>query len=351
MNEPATSALAYWVVQPGRGELRREPLPLVPARGETRVQAAFGAVSAGTERLVGLGLVPDAATQTMACRGMRGSFALPVKYGYSLVGTAVSGAQAGRRVFGMHPHQDVADLPDEHLLDLPADLPAPRAVLVPNLETALNAVWDAELDDGEDVAVFGAGAVGLLVAYCLAKLHRGAVTVVDAARERRRLAAALPFVPRVLAPPEVEGGRCAVAFHATAAAEGLQQAIDAVGFEGRVVDLTWYGAQRVALDLGTTFHCQRKRLLASQVAAVAKRMRATHGAKERLDEVLRLLRDPVLDALLGPPWPFADLPALMRQVYGGCAAGIVPLVAYPGSTVEGQRAAAAATRSPPCTSR
>lgn len=336
MTRAPVEARAYWVVEPGRGELRSVVLPERPPPGTSRVRTEYGSVSPGTERLVGLGLVPAALAGRMACRGMEGTFALPVKYGYCVVGTVVAGAATGRRVFAMHPHQDLADIADADLVELPVALPAARAVLVPNLETALNGVWDAELREGERAVVVGAGVVGLLTAYCLAALHGVEPVVVEATPERRRTARTLPFVHRVLAPDEVEAGTFAVAFHASGTPGGLQTALDAVGFEGRVVDLTWYGTQRVELDLGTTFHCQRKRILASQVAVVAPAMRATHGPRERLAEVLRLLGDPHLDALLGAPRTFADLPLWMPDVYARRLDDIVPLVVYPAARPIGE---------------
>ena len=94
------SVRAYWVSRPGEGELREEPVSAAPAPGRSLVQAAFSGVSAGTERLVGLGLVPESCAAPMSCRYMAGDFRLPIKYGYDLVGTGVAGALELRS----HPH-------------------------------------------------------------------------------------------------------------------------------------------------------------------------------------------------------------------------------------------------------
>ena len=87
MNAP----LAYWVDAAGKGALRAVELPLA-REGDVDLRAQFSGVSPGTERLVGLGLVPASSAAAMACRGMRGSFALPILYGYSLVGVVSGGA-------------------------------------------------------------------------------------------------------------------------------------------------------------------------------------------------------------------------------------------------------------------
>lgn len=329
----APSALAYWVVRPGEGELRAERLRAEPRPGHSIVRAAFSAVSAGTERLVGLAQIPAACHAAMACRGMAGGFPLPVKYGYALVGIGVAGALDRRRVFVMHPHQDVIEIDDRDALLIPDAVPLPRATLFANLETAVNAVWDADLAPTERTLVIGAGAVGLLTALAATRLSGVAPTLAEADPNRAARAREFHFVARVQRPAEVELGSYDVAIHATGTAEGLQLAIDSLGFEGRVIDLSWYGATPVTLDLGSSFHHQRKRIVASQVATVAPSRRGPFGARERATVVWSLLADASLDRLFGEPIPFSTLPGFMNALYAGVvrtssSAPCAPLVAY-----------------------
>ena len=76
---------------------------------------------------------------------MAGDFPFPVKYGYATVGRIEDGSEAlrGRTVFTLHPHQSLFNIPASAAITLPANLPPQRAVLAANMETALNAVWDA----------------------------------------------------------------------------------------------------------------------------------------------------------------------------------------------------------------
>lgn len=120
---------AYWIVEPGHGELRARALNATPAAGTLRVRALASGISAGTERLVGLGQVPPSMHARMRCPGMDGDFSLPAKYGYCLVGEALSGAHAGERVFALHPHEDIADVELPFVTPLPVDIPARRATL------------------------------------------------------------------------------------------------------------------------------------------------------------------------------------------------------------------------------
>jgi len=319
---------AYWVLSPGSGALQAETVPARPADGHSLVRAEWSAVSAGTERLVGLGRVSEKDDLLMACRYMEGSFALPVKYGYCLVGQAVEGSLAGQSVFVMHPHQELAHVRDEDVTVLPNELPTRRGALIPNLETALNAVWDADLQGAESCSVFGAGSVGLLIAYVLWRTTGEAPLLYDPDEERRALAASLPWGARVSAPEAARDNQVQVAFHTTGAPTGLQAALDQLGFEGRVIDLSWYGEGQLSLDLGTHFHLGRKRLIASQVGTVAVSRRTSHDFQARLREVLALLDEPALERLLGDPIPFRELPDFMGKLYRGESKTPLPLIQY-----------------------
>ncbi len=50
---------------------------------------------------------------------------------------------------------------------MPADVTTERAVLAAQMETALNALWDAAPRLGDRIAVVGAGSIGCLVALSL----------------------------------------------------------------------------------------------------------------------------------------------------------------------------------------
>ena len=55
-------ARAFWIAEPGRGELRGEPLP-EPAADEVVVRSLFSGISRGTEALVFEGRVPASEAQ------------------------------------------------------------------------------------------------------------------------------------------------------------------------------------------------------------------------------------------------------------------------------------------------
>jgi hypothetical protein len=324
MSSPA--AVGYWVMAPGHGALCPTALP-APLPDDLVLRALCTGVSPGTERLVGLGRVPATMDSVMAVPGMQGSFALPLLYGYAFVGAVMAGPRTGERVFTMHPHTTHAVVPAARCVPLPPAVPAPRATLFANLETAVNAAWDAELVAGEPVAVVGGGAVGLLTAFAVAATGGGRVTLAEADPARRALAARLPWLEAVVAPDQLPRGAFPCALHASGGEAGLQLAIDAVGFEGRVLDLAWYGVRGVTLQLGTSFHHQRKTLRASQVGTVARSHRAA-GRAARTQAVLGLLAEARLDGLLGTPIPLADAPALFTSLYQDAPTPPCPVVGY-----------------------
>src|SRR5438445_3973317 len=166
-----SEARAFWVVAPGRGEIRAQRLrPLEP--GELLIRTRASGISRGTETLVFRGEVPQSEWQRMRCPLQEGEFPAPVKYGYAVAGIVEDGATEyrGRRVFCLHPHQDRLIVPQGAVAAIPDDVPERRATLAANMETAVNGLWDGMPGPGGRIAVVGAGVVGALVAALAAQL-------------------------------------------------------------------------------------------------------------------------------------------------------------------------------------
>src|SRR5215831_21407306 len=318
---------ALWYVAAGRAELR-EAEAAAASPGEVRVRALFGAVSRGTERLVFAGRVPESEFERMRAPFMGGSFPFPVKYGYAAVGRLENGPAPDQLVFALHPHQTLFTVPAHAAHPIPAAIPARRAVLAANMETALNAVWDGAPGPADRIAVAGGGIVGLLVARLCARLPGADVTLVDIAPARAELARALGsrFQTPDLAPAD-----CDLVFHASGSAAGLATALRCAGDEATVIELSWYGRGKVAAPLGEAFHSRRLRLVSSQVGRVSPshRPRWTHG--RRLAAALALLDDPALDVLLAPAIDFKDLPTRLPDLLSADGDARCPVIRYPGA--------------------
>ena len=324
-----TIARALWTIAPGIAELRLETLS---ARAPDQVLARMLAsgISRGTERLVLAGKVPENQWGVMRCPLQAGDFPFPVKYGYSAVAHVAEGPAElqGKRVFCLHPHQDIFLAPAAMCVPVPDAVPDHRAVLGANMETALNILWDARPLPGERALVIGAGVVGLLVAYLLARIPAMAVTIIDPDTSRRAIAEALGIT---FAAPEAAPAEQELIIHASANPAGLRQALQCAAFEARIIEASWFGAQEVALPLGEAFHSRRLRLISSQVGAVAPSMRARRSYGERMAQALGLLADPALEALVGPATPFQDLPQALHDLLNpapGQPSPLCPLVTY-----------------------
>jgi NADPH:quinone reductase-like Zn-dependent oxidoreductase len=298
-------AQALWYVGPGQAEIRQEILAR-PGAGEVRVRALFGALSRGTEALVFGGQVPASEIGRMRAPFMAGEFPFPVKYGYATVGRIEHSPEAllGRTVFTLHPHQNLFNIPASAAIPLPDDLPPQRAVLAANMETALNAVWDAAPGPADRIAVVGAGVVGSLVAYLCGRLPGAEVTLIDINPARAELARALGVG---FARPEAANRDCDLVVHASGHPDGLDTALGLAGDEATVLELSWYGDAPVTASLGGAFHSRRLRLVSSQVGRIAPSHRPRWTHARRLGAALALLADARLDALLAPAVAFHDL--------------------------------------------
>src|SRR5215475_10388938 len=105
-------------------------------------------------------------------------------------------------------------------------------------------------------------------------------------------------------------GDADVVFHASATPAGLATAITCAGFEGVVVEMSWYGHRPVEVDLGGAFHSRRLKLVSSQVGHVAPSRRPRWTHRRRIEAAVRLLGCmPALDALVTEEIAFEDAPA------------------------------------------
>jgi 2-desacetyl-2-hydroxyethyl bacteriochlorophyllide A dehydrogenase len=305
-------ARSFWIVGRQKAELRDEELPDA-GKGEVSVRTIYGAISRGTERLVWHGAVPRSEAERMRAPFQSGTFPWPVKYGYIAVGRVDDGPAKlrGRAVFCLHPHQDRFVVPADAVMPLPSGLPPRRAVLAANMETAINALWDAKPLAGERIGVIGAGVVGILVARLAAQIPGTSVELIDINGAKRRIASRLGIE---FATPARAAGNADLVFHASGNPKGLETALKLAGAEARIVELSWYGQQRASLSLGEDFHARRLTLMSSQVGALPAAMLPRWDRKKRMELALALLKDPIFDLLLTGESGFSELPEAYGRV-------------------------------------
>jgi len=319
-------ARAFWLMEPGRGEIRPAPIP-EPGADDVLVRTLWSGISRGTESLVFRGGVPASEYETMAAPFQDGQLPGPVKYGYLNVGTVESGPPglADRTVFCLYPHQTHYVVPASAVVPVPADVPAERAVLAGTMETAVNTLWDAGPLVGDRVAVVGAGMVGACVARLLGQIPGVQVTLVDTNPDRAEVAAALGV--DFAAPADAPGGNDLVV-HASATAAGLTRSLELLAADGTVIDVSWYGDAAVTLPLGGPFHSSRLTIRSSQVGAVAPARRGHRTHRDRLTLALDLLVDPAYDVLLTGSSTFDELPDTMAAIASGSLEGLCHTINY-----------------------
>lgn len=293
-----------------RVEVRRANLA-APAGGQLLVGAICSGISGGTELLFYRGEVPGEMLADASIPALQESAGFPLRYGYALAGEVLAAGSAeledwvGRKVFAFHPHESHFLATPDQLHPIPAGIDPESAVLLPNMETAVNLLLDARPLLGERVLVLGQGIVGLLVTFLLARYPLAALVTADGYPARRdvsrKLGAPSCIDPQqlrdpaaVIFPPEAAGGGggADLVFELSGNPAALDPAIALAGYDSRIVIGSWYGSKPATVDLGGRFHRNRIRLISSQVStlAPARRGRWDHARRLKLAwEMLALL--------------------------------------------------------------
>jgi 2-desacetyl-2-hydroxyethyl bacteriochlorophyllide A dehydrogenase len=309
--------LALFFEAPCRVAVREEPLS-PPAAGQVVVETRVSAISPGTEMLIYRGRVPQGMAVDAALPSLAGGFAFPLAYGYAAVGRVVElGDGVGpewrdRLVFAFHPHASHFLAAPDELLPVPAGLAPEAAALLPNAETAVNFLMDGRPIVGERVVVFGQGVVGLLTTALLARIPLSNLVTVDRhpLRRQRSLDLGAHAALDADSPGALDPLRSSadLTYELSGSPAALEQAIAVTGFGGRVVIGSWYGDQRVSLDLGGAFHRSRIELVSSQVSTIAPRFSARWSKARRLEAAWRLLGELDAACLITHRFPITAAP-------------------------------------------
>jgi len=310
-------ARAWWVTGAGKGEIQETPLaePGVEKQGElVTVQALYSGISRGTESLVFHGRVPGTEYIAMRAPFQAGDFPWPVKYGYANVGKVTDGPEdlLGQTVFCLYPHQNRYRVPASAVTPLPKGLPAERAILAANMETAVNGLWDGAPAVGDRIAVVGLGVVGLLVAWLASRIPGTRVTAIDTNPERQAVAEQLGLTFSSEPGPGADDHDLVI--HASGHPSGLETALGLAGQEATIVEMSWYGDQLVPAPLGAAFHPRRMTLKSSQVGQIVPSRVPRWNYRKRLALALELLQDDALDALITGECRFDNLPKSMARI-------------------------------------
>ena len=188
------------------------------------------------------------------------------------IGAEVQGLAPGDRVYGYMPVREVQTLEASRLRAL-GGLAPEDAVCIDPAHVALVAVRDGRVRLGDAVAVFGLGAIGLMLVQAAAASGAAPVLAADPLAPRRQRALALgataAFDPgagdlalEVKRATDLEG--VDVAFEVSGADASMREAIRAVRQCGTVVAVGWGHGDGRGLFLGEEFHVNRPTIVGSQ---------------------------------------------------------------------------------------
>lgn len=320
-------AQTLWHIDSNQSLIRSSDLRIC-GRNECLIRAHYSMISLGTERLVSRGGIPVQAYQTMKVPYMEGEFSFPLTYGYSLTGEVVDGPREwiGERVHCMHPHQDLCIVHTADLYVIPEQVPLDRAVLASNLETAINAVWDGQPMVGQRILVIGYGLIGALLAYLLNDIKGIDLEVLDVNPDRLELVRKHGLSGF----DQLDSSRLPYdqVYHTSATEAGLQNAIDWLMPQGKVIELSWFGLSSIRLNLGSSFHFDRKQIISSQVSTISPSAHPQWDHLRRKHLVFRLLEDQKLQDFLGTCIPFEEAPEFFQQLRNQSHAALNAYIQY-----------------------
>ena len=273
--------------RPGTGRFTLEayePRPLAP--GEVRARTVLAAPKHGTELRLweGTGFrgrrfdarlrlftEPDGPAPDPPASMAVGNMGVAV---VTDVGPAVRGFAPGDAVYGYMPIREVQTLEAARLRAL-GTLAPEDAVCIDPAHVAFVAVRDGQVRLGDAVAVFGLGAIGLMVVQAAAASGAHPVLAADPLASRRARAAALGAAATFDPAREGDGLAAAVkratgldgvdvAFEVSGADASFRQAIRSIRQCGTVVAVAWGHGDGRGLYLGEEFHVNRPTIVASQ---------------------------------------------------------------------------------------
>ena len=295
-----------------------------PADGELLVRAEVSGISSGSEMLAYRGELDPNVAVDETLDALRGTFAYPFTYGYSVVGTVERSRGTiaeGARIFAFHPHQDLFVVAERDVVQLDDENPR-CATLLPLVETALQACLDAGPRLGELVVVVGLGCVGALTG---ALLRGCGARVLGSEPQEERRSAARDLGVEAVAPNELAaavealtGGRgVPLVVEASGSPRALGAALGLLAHEGTVLVCSWYGAKAVALPLGGDFHRRRLVIRSTQVSTIPAALSGRWDRARRREAARALVSELPLEALATHEFPFEGAPRAYAAVAGG----------------------------------
>jgi threonine dehydrogenase-like Zn-dependent dehydrogenase len=311
-----------------KGELAWQEYDELPVTGDrVRVEAEYGAAKHGTEmsfyKGYGLPRGPyDPEYQLHRAGEARGSGPFPV--GNMLVGQVVEVGDevehldVGDRVCFHSGFRPMAVVPEGRCFRMPEGMSWKSAVCVDPAEFALGAVRDGHVRIGDAVAVFGMGAIGLMVVQAVRLSGADPIIAVDPLANRRAVAEELGAT-MTLDPTACDAGLeikeatdtrgVDVAIDYSGAMQAVQHALRGVAYGGTVVLGAYPPPYGAGLDLGAEAHMNIPNIVFSRACSQPDRDHPRWDEERVMAVCWRLLAEDKMtgEPIVDPVVPAEDL--------------------------------------------
>ena len=186
-------------------------------------------------------------------------------------GSAVTQFNVGKRVYGYAPACETVILSEKDAFPLVSPMTESDAVCIDPASVAFAAIRDGRICLGDNVVVFGMGAIGLFLVQMLRLAGCANIIAVDMIESRRALAASFGATHTLdpadcdvaLAIRDLIGKGADIAIEASGNYKALHHAIRSVRMCARVVALGYYQGKDSELELGAEFFHNRLELICS----------------------------------------------------------------------------------------
>ena len=316
-----------WALSSEEMEIREYGTP-EPQEGQVLVRSEFAAAKHGTEMsaIKGHGRARGRRDSGLGLFIREGEPEPPgsVTVGNMLVGTVtetgpgVESLAVGDRVLAYGVFREIHAIAAERCWQMPQGVSWKSAVCLDPADFALAAVRDGQVRVGDAVAVFGMGAIGLMVTQVARLAGAEPVIAVDPLSNRRRAAAeggADLVLDTAACDVGIEikkatGNRGVdVAIDYSGNVQAMQAALRAVAFGGNVVAGAYPPPYGAGLDLGAEAHFNTPNIIFSRACSEPNREHPRWDNGRIYETCWRLIVDGKLsgDHIVAPVVPFDDL--------------------------------------------
>ncbi|MDX9801439.1 MAG: zinc-binding alcohol dehydrogenase [Spirochaetia bacterium] len=284
-----------------------------PGDDEVLVQAICCGISTGTERLIIRGEFPEELFLDESIEELRIPAVYPFSYGYILSGVVKKAGSInnewmeGKRVLILHPHQNSAVVNIKRLIFLPDNISSETAVLIPSCETAVNLIHDASPLMGERVCIYGLGIIGQIAARMISLFPLENLFLVEPSSFRRDLASNINSAAVISSDSEIPDDIFFdLALELSGNPHALQSSLKHSAYDGRIVAGSWYGSKPVSLELGSSFHRKRLKLISSQVSKISPVLRGRWDYQRRTQTAIKWLDSNQQKSWITHKFPFEN---------------------------------------------